>query len=157
MPRDYCVDIMRREQQAASEKTPYGTGSDASQPSGAPISRKLLSLFRSDGSGAGRAANQKMTAPSLRQTYGVSVVCHVSDSTAIEATLKGMFEHYGLALESLRRDPVSMKFVRLTALVESSIAERGHLVWIVNHLAAMPSVRHVHWETLPHLRGPAAR
>jgi hypothetical protein len=122
---------------------------------GAPISRKLLSLFRSDRSGTGRPASAKGTAPTLRRTYGVSVVCHVSDSDATEAALKGMFEHYGLALDSLRRDPVSMKFVRLTALVESSIAERAHLVWIVNQLATMPSIRHVHWETLPHLRRPA--
>jgi len=157
MPRDYCVDIMRREQQAANDKAPYSLAGAGSGPLATSISRKLLSLFRSGGTGTGGAASHKVTAPSLRQTYGLSVVCHVSDSDTIEATLKGMLEHYALTLDSLHRDPVSLKFVSLTALVESSIAERGHLVWIVNQLATMPSVRHVHWETLPHLQRPASK
>jgi hypothetical protein len=95
------------------------------------------------------AANQRGTPPSLRQTYRLTVVCHSADSSQVEAELKRLFVEHRLILRSLLRDQASFAFVRISALLASSIAERSALVRIVNLLASNPSIRRLQWETVP--------
>ena len=99
--------------------------------------------------GTGRSASHATASPSLRQTYRLTVVCHASDRPEIEATLERVFREQGLRISSLRRDQTSFMFVRITALVDSSISERAGIVWIVNKLAGRPSIRRLQWETVP--------
>lgn len=91
----------------------------------------------------------KTTAPSLRQVYRLTVVCHVSDSKAITSTLNDKFEKNGLTPASLRCDQNSVAFVRVVATISSTLAGRAALVRIVNELAPMPAVRRLQWETVP--------
>lgn len=116
MPRDFCIDAVRPEQQAAAAK-----------------------------------AAHRVAAPSLRQTYRLAVVCHAAESDAVQGLLKSMFEQHGLTLDSLRCDQTSLMFVRITALLASSISERAALVRIVYELGTNPSIRRLQWETVPKL------
>jgi hypothetical protein len=103
---------------------------------------------------AAAAARRGTGAPALRQTYRLAVVCHVADAREVEAQLARMFDEHGLALDSLQRDPTSLMFVRITALLASSIAERAALVQIVHRLATQPSIRRLQWETVPKRSAP---
>jgi hypothetical protein len=90
-----------------------------------------------------------VVSPLLRQTYRLAVVCHITDANAIQAELKTLFEENGFARFSLLCEQSSPMFVKLTALLESTIAERAALVRIVNRLGTMASVRRLQWETVP--------
>jgi|GEM_PF-2193753 len=87
--------------------------------------------------------------PALRRTYRLTVVCHSADSDSVRAQLRRQFDESGLMLQSLSCDQTSHVFVRISALVASSIPERAALVRIVNRLAAEPAVRRLQWETVP--------
>ncbi len=87
--------------------------------------------------------------PALRRVYRLTVVCHSADSDGLQAELKRQFDECGLMLQSLSCDHTSYVFVRISALVASSIPERAALVRIVNRLAAEPTVRRLQWETVP--------
>ena len=93
--------------------------------------------------------SQPSPAPSLRRTYRLSVVCHAADRDGIEAELRTLLDNYALALRSLCCDQTSCVFVRITALVASSIAERAALVKIVNQLGTDPKIRRLQWESVP--------
>jgi hypothetical protein len=95
------------------------------------------------------AANQRGTPPLLRQTYRLTVVCHGADSSTVEAELKRLFAEHRLMLRSLLRDQPSFAYVRISALLASSICERAAVVRIVNLLASNPSIRRLQWETVP--------
>jgi hypothetical protein len=95
------------------------------------------------------AGNQRGTPPSLRQTYRLTVVCHNTDLNPVEAELKRLFAEHRLILHSLLRDHPSFAYVRISALLASSISERAALVRIVNLLASNPSIRRLQWETVP--------
>lgn len=96
-------------------------------------------------------AAHRVAAPPLRQTYRLAVVCHAVESNAVQALLRSMFDQHGLTLDSLRCDQASLMFVRITALLASSISERAALVRIVYELGTNPSIRRLQWETVPQL------
>ena len=96
-----------------------------------------------------RVARHTVVSPRLSQTYRLAVVCRTTDADAVQTELKSMFEENGLWRFSLLCEQAGLMFVRLTALLESTIAERAALVRIVNRLATMASVRRLQWETVP--------
>jgi hypothetical protein len=98
----------------------------------------------------GNAAH-RVAARTLRPTYRLTVVCHAAESNAVQALLTSMFDQHGLTLDSLRCDHASSMFVRITALLASSISERAALVRIVYELGTNPSIRRLQWETVPTL------
>jgi hypothetical protein len=104
---------------------------------------------RDGGVQPGGRSSQPCPAPSLRRTYRLTVVCHGADCDGIEAELRTLLDKYALALQSLCCDQTSCVFVRITALVASSIAERAALVKIVNQLGADPKIRRLQWESVP--------
>jgi hypothetical protein len=104
---------------------------------------------RDGGVQSGGRSSRPCPAPSLRRTYRLTVVCHAADCDGIEAELRTLLDEYALALQSLCCDQTSYVFVRVTALVASSIAERAGLVKIVNRLGTDPKIRRLQWESVP--------
>jgi hypothetical protein len=111
MLRDYSVDAIRRERQAANAQTTRDAMSAASVFERAwSVFKKPTSSRQAGRTETSRIAHHRMAAPSLRQTYRLGVVCHAADSKAVEAELKSMFDEWlDHRLAALRSDQLDVR------------------------------------------------
>lgn len=147
MPRACYADPMDGDPEAAS--TTFDAKKAVPDLPSACVRKRSKSPFSNARVDTHAGPFRRPTAPSLRQPYRLTVMCHISDSKAVADTLKGMFNERGLILASLRRNQTSMTIVRVTAMLTSTLAGRAALLQIVNELATKPSIWRLQWEALP--------